>query len=1293
MLRKVAFALAHASLLTLFVGVGPTRAQVAPGLPSRAQITENVDDRVRVTLKNSTRPQARPENDRGKVDDSDRMEHLLLQLRRPPEQEQALQQYLDQQGNQQSPSFHRWTTPQQLGESFGVATQDLDKITDWLQAHGFEVNLVYPNRMIIDFSGTAGQVLEAFDTEIHNLDIHGEKHIANMSDPQIPAAFEPVVVGIVSLNDFRPKGLHVMRKAGTNYTFPALFGDTYAVVPSDLATIYNLNPLFAAGYSGQGQTIAVIEDTDPFSVADWSTFRSALGLSGYTAGSLSVVHPASSNGANNCAIPGVISPDDAEAILDAEWASAAAPSAAIVMAECANTATTFGGLIAMENIVNGNQLPSVMSLSYGQCETENGAPANAAYYSLYQQAAAEGISVFVAAGDSGAAGCDNQVSAATDGIGVNAFASTPYNTAVGGTDFSDTYSNTNSTYWSSSNSSNFGSALSYIPEMPWNDSCAGSLLSNYEGYAAPYGSNGFCNSSLGSYLLTTVAGGAGPSGCATGAPSNGASVSGTCQGWPKPSWQAISGNPNDGVRDTPDVSLFAADGLWSHYYVFCWSDVTNGGAACTGQPSGWSGAGGTSFASPIMAGIQVLVNQKQGTSQGNPNPVYYQLAANEFSSNGSSCYSSYGNAVGNACIFYNITKGDDDVNCTGSVDCYLPSGTNGVLSTSDHSYNPAFGTSAGWNFATGIGSVNAANLVNNWPSALNGSMLSITKSHSGNFTEGQQRATYTVTVSNGAAAAATSGTVTVAESLPSGLVLLSMAGVGWSCTGNICTRGDVLAGGASYPPITVTVNVLVSAISPQVNLVSVSGGGSPSASATDSTVIIPIPAVLNVTKTHSGIFEQGQQNAVYTVTVSNSATAGATSGSVTVTENVPSGMTLVSMAGTGWSCAANNCSRSDVLAGGASYPTITVTVNIALNANSPQVNKVSVSGGGSGTASAADSTPIAIFVPAAGNFVGFDTGTQGNWHGVYGADGYSIVNNSQSLPSYVSFAVQNQSNYTWASTTTDPRALQNGSNTGRIASTWYSGSSFYFDVNLLDGNPHQLAFYALDWDNQGRGEMIQILDANSGAVLDTRTVSQFSNGTYMIWNVSGHVKVVITLTAGLNAVISGVFFDGETVNIKPASVNLAAGQQQQFSTSVTDVSNQAVSWSIASVSPANAAAGTISAAGLYTAPANVTPAQVTVKATSADQTVSATAIVNLFVGAAAIFEGSDINTEGSWHGVYGADGYSIVNDSQSLPSYVSFAVQNQSDYTWASTTTDPRALQNGSNTGRIASTWYSGSQL
>jgi hypothetical protein len=239
------------------------------------------------------------------------------------------------------------------------------------------------------------------------------------------------------------------------------------------------------------------------------------------------------------------------------------------------------------------------------------------------------------------------VAQATHGIAVNAFASTPNNVAVGGTDFSDTYSGTNATYWNSTNTSAFGSAISYIPEIPWNDSCAGSLLSTYEGYSPTYGSTSLCNDpTIGSLLQTTVGGGGGPSQCASGTPSTPSVVSGSCQGWPKPSWQSVLGNPNDGVRDTPDVSLFAADGLWSHFYVFCWSDTKNGGAACGADPSAWSGAGGTSFASPIMAGIQALINQKAGGPQGNPAPVYYQLAASEYGSAGSSaCNSNNSNTV------------------------------------------------------------------------------------------------------------------------------------------------------------------------------------------------------------------------------------------------------------------------------------------------------------------------------------------------------------------------------------------------------------------------------------------------------------------------------------------------------------------------------------------------------------------------------------------------------------------------------------------------------------------------
>jgi subtilase family serine protease len=716
MLRKRGTAsLALIALATLFAAV-PARAQFAEEAQPRIPLGGERELGTQVILGNNVRPEARPEYDRGPVAESFRMEHMLLQLRRSAEQERVLQQFIDELQAKGSPNFHHWIKPAKFGESFGPSTREIDAITRWLESQGFKVNRIYPSRMVIDFSGTAGQVRRAFATEIHYLDVKGEKHIANMSDPRIPAAFAPAIVGIVSLHDFRPAPMHQMRKTQPQFTDSS---GNFGVVPQDLATIYNMNPAFSAGLSGQGQTVVVIEDTDVFSTTDWDTFRSTFGLSGYTSGSLTTVFPPPPVGPTNCSDPGAILLNESEAILDAEWASAAAPSAAIQIAACADSTTTFGGLIALQNLINASPYPpAIISISYGQCETVNGAAANASYNSAYQQAVAEGVSVFVAAGDSGAAGCDSGgASVASHGVAVNAYASTPYNVAVGGTDFGDTYSHANSTYWNATNTSDYGSAISYIPEIPWNDSCAGALVANYYGGGEiPYGPSGFCSDPASSIFQLVSGGGGGPSACATGTPSVNGVVGGSCAGWPKPSWQAVFGNPSDGVRDTPDISLFAADGVWGHYYVFCWSDVGGGGAACTGDPTNWSGAGGTSFSSPILAGIQALVNQKNGARQGNPNPVYYQLAGAEYGPAGnSSCNSSNGNTVSSACIFYDVTQGDMDADCTGSFNCFLAGASEGVLSTDNNSYQPAYSTNTGWDFATGIGTLNVANLVNNWP--------------------------------------------------------------------------------------------------------------------------------------------------------------------------------------------------------------------------------------------------------------------------------------------------------------------------------------------------------------------------------------------------------------------------------------------------------------------------------------------------------------------------------------------------------------------------------------------------
>ena len=701
-------------------------------------IRDGIDEARLVSLVHNTRPEATQANDRGRVPDDFPMDHMLLQMKRSPEREAASERYIAELHNSASSDFHKWLTPEQFAQYFGVAAADVETTSGWLRSHGFRINGIQPSGMMIDFSGTAGLVRQAYRTEIHNLDVNGVRHFANMSDPKIPAGLEPVVSGIVSLHDFRPKPQLAPRG---NYTYVNAAGAVHAVVPGDIATIYNLNPLFAAGYSGKGQSIMVIEDTYLYSTGDWTVFRKTFGLARpYPFGTLSQVSPTGAIACTNPGFQGVSSEpgygNDGEAIIDVEWATAAAPNAAIVLAACTDSSTTFGGLIALENVLNGPAatLPSVVSIAYGEAEASNGAAANLAYNNAYQQAVLEGVSIFVSSGDFGAASADKG-NVSTDGIGVSGITSTPYNVSVGGTDFGYTPNNINpSLYWSATNASTYNSALSYIQEVPWNDSCASQLSTTF--FAAMLGTPSdplsFCNTAtaMSLELLDAVGGSGGPSGCATGTPSTSSVVSGTCAGYGKPSFQnGLFGNPADGVRDIPDVSLFTSNGFWDAYYVVCWSNpdtsaVVGGGFTCTGAPSTWAGFGGTSVSSPIMAGIQALVNQKTGSRWGNPNITYYALANAQYGVSGAgaaACNSNTVNKTSNSCIFYDITQGDNDVACMASpsgvyTNCYHGTMTYGVLSvTSNVSDTPAYSATRGWDFATGIGSVNAYNLVMNWP--------------------------------------------------------------------------------------------------------------------------------------------------------------------------------------------------------------------------------------------------------------------------------------------------------------------------------------------------------------------------------------------------------------------------------------------------------------------------------------------------------------------------------------------------------------------------------------------------
>jgi subtilase family serine protease len=702
--RQLGAALMMAAILT-------APAKAAP------LIEDAIDSAHLVALEGNTRPEARTARDLGAVDPALRLLDIKLQLKRTPAEQKALDLFVESLQQPSSPNYHHWLSAEEFGRRFGADPVDIIRIEAWLTAEGFTVETVAPGHMEIDFSGTAAQVARSFHTEIHNLDVDGERHIANMSDPMLPAALAPVVAGITSLNDFRPRP-----KVHHAFTFQSQAdcgGNCFAIVPGDLQTIYNFTPVYQSGISGQGQTIAVAEDSDLFAASDFTNFRSTFGLStSFPAGNMVVTHPGGA--AEFCGDPGV-NPDgdDVEATLDVEYASAAAPNATIELASCNGAGGVFQ---AVANLVGEASPPAIISVSFGNCEADNGAALNQAFTEVFEQAVAEGISVFVATGDNGPSDCTDQSTATGFGIGVNGMAATAFDVAVGGTDFSDTFNGVNAQFFGA-NSATFASAKSYVPDMAWNDSCASTLIAiAFGGDGQTFGTDGFCNSIAGQPFLTTGGGEGGPSACFTGNSTIANIVSGSCQGNPKPAFQqGLFGNPADGVRDLPDVALFAGDGVWSHFYLFCFSDTNNTGfpgVACNTSPENWPRAGGTSFATPIMAGVQALINQKMGGRQGNPDIPLYTLARREFGNAGNAgCNANLGAGVNASCVFHDVDFNDSAQACTGTVDCFDPSGMFGVLSVSDHADAVAYAARPGWDFVSGIGTVNVANLVADWGSA------------------------------------------------------------------------------------------------------------------------------------------------------------------------------------------------------------------------------------------------------------------------------------------------------------------------------------------------------------------------------------------------------------------------------------------------------------------------------------------------------------------------------------------------------------------------------------------------
>jgi hypothetical protein len=1025
--------------------LGSTALLCSSGLTAQSftpttRIVDKIDESRLTTLKGNTHPYANAKNDRGRVSPDLPMTDLILVLSRDPAQQAAFEQFVASQYDSSSPNYHQWLTPQQIGENFGPSESDIATITSWLTGHGFTVDEVPSDHMSIRFSGKASQVESAFHTEMHNLEVKGVAHIGNMSDPQIPAALAPAVTGVKALHNFFPRPLHHMgsavsrdaatgkwkRNASTSGASP-LFGinvpasngnSAYLVedvAPYDFATIYNVSPLWNAGTDGTGQTIA-IAGTSSINLADVNTFRSDFDLP--TTGPANT--PLLVNGSPSgvpltictsttlyCTLDDLI-----ENSLDVEWSGAVAKNAQIILVSSYPASLSDDGLYDSESYIVHNHTAPIMNVSYGECELFNGTAGNMEYYNLWQSAYAEGIAVFVAAGDSGSASCDDGMDSqygvpwvAEYGLSVSGLASTPYNVAVGGTDFNwcQLLLEFNGgvcpagPYWSSTNTSNGSSALGYVPEVPWNDTCTSPVTLQFLAAFAnsAYEVQGINNAEEACnfvvdyatgfpgdiasidygllYSVDTIGGGGGASGCvandgsdvsscissttSTGAttnPDTGAaqlSIPLYNDGWPKPIWQTgVSGIPSDGVRDIPDVSFFASDGTLSNSaYLICVSEVSECNYNSTSEPTAQE-VGGTSVATPAMAGVMALINQKTGSIQGNPNAELYKLAAKQTYSNCSAETAT----TSNGCYFNDIDQGTNAMACDYgyrlgiSPNCLpVEDKVSGVVDVV--SILSGYSAGVGYDQATGLGSLNVYNVVNSFEGIGNHPATLTVTPASYSITAIQ---TLNVTISvatafSGPPAPPTpTGTVTLASgNYTSGPQMLSTSG---SCTAASCVitiPGDSLSAGSAvillasysgdstYASQNNTATISVTKLLPSI-LVS-------AASTLNSNYPLPVTVTLSATGTGGTptgtvtLSAPGYTSSAVTLNASGVASitipadtfTSATSGSITLSASYSGDASYTSDTGT----ASVTVAYVPVL-----VPTVTVTpVSSSVNSNAP----------------------------------------------------------------------------------------------------------------------------------------------------------------------------------------------------------------------------------------------------------------------------------------------------------------------------------------------------------------------
>lgn len=610
-----------------------------------ARIATDVHEAELAVLPGSQHPAANPQFDAGRVPAGTRLNGITIAFSRSAGQQAALDALMKAQQDPTSPSYHQWLTPDQFAARFGMAQADIDAVTGWLERQGFTVDSLNRSRNAIHFSGSVGQVESAFQTQMHYYTVAGEKHFAPSTSLSIPAGFVGVVGAVRNLTDFRPHPQHVIAKgAFTSGTSGNVFFQ-----PGDIVTAYDMKPLYSGGVDGTGQTIAIMGQTFVH-VSDIEAFQSASSPVLPKKDPALILVPGTGNDQT------VFSGDQSESDLDLEWSSAMAPGADVVFVYTGSN-TNYGVFDATSFAVD-NKIGNIISLSYSTCETELSAANLTSLESMFQQAAAQGQTVMAASGDTGSTACSgftNLTAVQQQALAVSYPASSAYVTGVGGTSVTKNEINGGSnysTYWTKNGTTDVvNSLIKYIPEVTWNDSSTSGLSSSGGGTSA---------------LVT------------------------------RPTWQTgVPGIPSGTFRLVPDISFYSSPGLPG--FIYCTSDSSawftgqtgscGSGFRASSSDTSLTVAGGTSFATPIFAGMVALLNQKLNytTGQGLINPTLYSLASN------SAKYAS---------AFHDVTSGNN--NCTGGATLC---GTN----------TGGFAAGTGYDEVTGLGSLDIANVAAVWP--------------------------------------------------------------------------------------------------------------------------------------------------------------------------------------------------------------------------------------------------------------------------------------------------------------------------------------------------------------------------------------------------------------------------------------------------------------------------------------------------------------------------------------------------------------------------------------------------